>query len=339
MPTFGFKSGFIAVVIAGAALGSSCAQAQLSELAQVDQQVLSCLQKGPRGIDYPAVELDRRQGGALRYSLRFTAPDLAPEIELLYRAASDAMVDEVKELLRSYRLPCMKTGWPVLAVQEFRFEPVERERITWTAPRAVADRSSTALASKERLIECARPPKSKLSFDRADDKAANLLVNMRFENATDPPSLSVAYASVDKAVEKQVLSHLSQYRLGCALDAGKPITFQQFVGLRASGQKRLFADEVPLRSFLSSIKGIRSQHVDFDFKTMACPFKVAWTLGRPAIDNRVGELGEPNLNRTEFLAWLATLEMDLKPDRFEELLGQLMVIHVPCGFLKLGAEG
>jgi hypothetical protein len=68
---------------------------------------------------------------------------------------------------------------------------------------------------------------------------------------------------------------------------------------------------------------------------MACPFQVAWTLGLPKLDNRVGQVGKPDPNRTEFLAWLGGLEMDLQKAQFEQLVGQTLIINVGCGKLAL----
>ena len=68
---------------------------------------------------------------------------------------------------------------------------------------------------------------------------------------------------------------------------------------------------------------------------MHCPFTVAWKLGKPAVANHVGEVGEHDRNRAEFLSWLAGLQMDLTPERFERLLGRMVKVDVACGTLRL----
>ena len=71
---------------------------------------------------------------------------------------------------------------------------------------------------------------------------------------------------------------------------------------------------------------------------MNCPFQVAWTLGKPAVENRVGEVGAPDLNRAEFLGWLASLEMDVQGQPYEQMVGQTVIVNVPCGNLNLAPK-
>lgn len=131
-----------------------------------------------------------------------------------------------------------------------------------------------------------------------------------------------------------MLSHVEQYRVPCLpVDAEPFVVEQQFMYQSGSTYYRL--NDLKLVPFLGRIKDIEKRRASFDLNTMNCPFQVVWRLGMPAMANRVGEVGEPNLNRVEFLAWLADLTMDLRPEQFERLLGQSMVIEVPCGKIEL----
>ena len=45
-----------------------------------------------------------------------------------------------------------------------------------------------------------------------------------------------------------------------------------------------------LSTFLGLVKDVAKEPVSFDLTTMACPFGLRWTLGRPVIKNGVEEL-------------------------------------------------
>ena len=114
---------FMAVMVAVAVVFACGARAQVAELpSPADAQTLGCLQRGTGKPSYPDRDLQLRSTGTVRLSLRFTAPDRRPDVAVLFRAASDAMAEEVEWHVRDYRLPCLG-GAPVTAVQEFVFTP------------------------------------------------------------------------------------------------------------------------------------------------------------------------------------------------------------------------
>ena len=319
-----------------ASLMACAAHAQTAELpSAADAQAVSCMQRGTGKLRYPASDLEARTPGTVRVSLRFTAPDRRPEVKVIFRAASDAMVSEVEDLVRDYRVPCL-SGAPVTAVQEFVFTPRVTDPITWTPPRAVRDTDD----SPERA-SCMRTPAAAPDFAGGflQRGIANVFVDMTFTAPDAPPDVTLAYSNAGKWQEEEVRSYVARYRLPCLAVGAKPLAVRQQFQFRPYGVgKRVFKDAVPLGSFLSNMKGIREQRVEFDLNTMSCPFQVAWTLGKPALDNRVGEVGKPDLNRTEFLAWLADLQMDLKEASFQQLLGETVIVSVPCGRLSLAPQ-
>ncbi len=327
------------VLMAVAASFFACAaQAQMVEIDRVDPQALACLQKGGPAIRYPADAEKMRLPGHIRLSLKFTAPDRAPEVTVLFRAASEAMLDEVQWFVRGYRLPCLPPGGAtVLAVQEFEFTPRVTDPITWTAPRPVAAREE-ALQGRPKALSCMRTPKEPPEFagSSLQREVSNAFVELSFTAPDAPPEVRMVYTSVGERQAKAVADYARQYRLPCLEAGAKPYVVQQHFQFRPYGAgARVFKDAVSLTSFLSNMKGIRALRTDFDLNTMSCPFQVAWTLGKPALDNRVGEVGKPDLNRAEFLAWLAGLEMEMKDPQFEQLVGQRVIVNVPCGKLKL----
>ncbi len=330
------------VFMAWAAGFLACAaQAQVVEIDRVDPQVLACLHKGGPAIRYPSQDEQMRLPGHVRLSLKFTSPDRAPEVTVLFRAASEAMLEEVRWYVDGYRLPCLPAGGPsVLAVQEFEFKPRVTDPITWTSPRAVAAREE-ALQGRPKALACMRTPKEPPEYGgfTLQREVANAFVELSFTGPDAPPDVKMVYASVGERQAKVVTDYVRAYRLPCLKAGAEPYVVQQHFQFRPYGVgARVFKDAVPLVSFLSNIKGVQALRADFDFHTMSCPFQVAWTLGKPALDNRVGEVGKPDLNRTEFLAWLAGLEMEVKATQFEQLLGQTVIVNVPCGRLALAPK-
>lgn len=317
-----------------AAALASGAQAQLSAVtAPMGTQLLDCLQRGDGGPTYPGLDEQARNAGVVRLNLRFTAPDRQPEVELLFRAASNAMVDAAERHVRSYRLPCLR-GAPVTAVQEFIFRPRATDPIGWTPLQATQDPGAPPASN------CLRTPVVPLETTRSrlQREVANVFVDMRFTAPDAPPTVTLAYSSATSRLVQAVTDYVSQYRMPCLRDGAAPVTLRQHFQYRPVGVgKRLFKEAVALPAFLSNMKGIREQRVAFDFNTMGCPFRVAWSLGKPALDNDVGEVGPPDRNRAEFLAWLRGLEMDMPADRFEQLVGQTVLVDVGCGKLALNA--
>lgn len=312
------------------------ALAQTAPEVPADKSVLACLEKGGPKIDYPARDRQLETPGFLRVSLRFSAPDRRPEVSVLFRAASDEMLEEVQWHVRGYRLPCLPRGQSVTAVQEFQFRPRETAPITWTAPRALPAASGTP-ATQQHLQSCIRTPKTQpdLWGPARQKDVVNVIVEMSFAEAEREPDLKVLYASASETQVQTVKDYARRYRLGCSPTAEPFVIQQQFTYRPAHAEAWVFKEALGLKDFLSHMKGIRQARADFDFKTMNCPFQVAWTLGKPAVDNRVGEVGAPDPNRTEFLAWLGALEIDLSGQPFEQVLGQTVLVNVPCGTLRL----
>lgn len=313
-------------------LASAVAQAQVVTLDTADAEALACLQRGGAKLDYPADDLQARTPGTLRMSLRFTAPDQPPQATVLFRAASDAMVREVESVVRHYRLPCLRGG-PVTAVQEFAFRPRATDPITWTPLSPVAPANEPA-----RHMSCLVTPKEAPEFGGGtlQREVTNVFVDVGFSRPDAAPEVKLSYSSATGAQERIVQAYVAEYRLPCLPAGARPVWMRQHFQFRPYGVgKRVFKDALTLGAFLSNVKGIREQRVSFDFGTMACPFQVAWTLGRPRLDNRVGQVGATDPNRTAFLAWLASLELELKPAQFEQLVGQTLIINVGCGALDL----
>lgn len=333
------KTWAAAMALFASALGVHAQVAALPSPA--DTQALACLQQGGAKLSYPEKDLRARTPGTVRLALRFVAPDQPPEVNLLYRAATDAMVEAVEDLVRHYRLPCLD-GAPVASVQEFAFRPLATEPITWTSLRP-----SRAPGAAAKSIACLVTPKEnpESSGGFLQHEISNVFVDMGFSAPDEPPTVKIRYSSASKGQDREVMDYVARYRAPCLTPGAKPTWMRQHFQFGPQGvSKRVFKDATTLTTFLAGVKGLRDEAanpllkgVSFDFDTMACPFQVAWVLGLPKLENQVGQIGKPDPNRTEFLAWLAGLELDLKERVYEQLVGQTLIINVGCGKLELGA--
>lgn len=327
---------FTRLVLGLLCLTMGTAQAQSVVQDPAVAQTLECLTHAAEPPRLPQYDERRGNTGLVRVKLDFESPTRPPKVEILARGASPAMVAEVERYVDSYRLPCMAESQTMLSmVQEFSF--VRASGIHWTIPRRVRRDTTNALA-------CLRTPAEHPEFPRtwfARD-AGSVVVQARFIAADQAPEVSVVHESdsVNRAARDIVLDYVKRYRLPCLAAQAEAVAMQQQFKFAPTGRRQsVFSKDVlPLAGFLAAMQGIDKERVHFDFGTMACPFRVAWRLGRPALPNAVGEIGAPDPNRLEFLSWLETLTMTLKPGQFEDLLGSQAIVQVPCGVLSLNAD-
>lgn len=298
---------------------------------------LACLVKPAEPLAYPDKDRERGTEGGVRIKLAFADPALAPTVEVLYRAASNDMLDQVLMHARGYRLPCLPRGRTVEAVQEFSFAAQGGQPVRWTGLRNAPRRPSADLSACLRTPEAAPTLFGHMQTGSNIKRRefGNMILALRFERADAAPSVKVLYEQADNAMRQAVMAHVAQYRVPCLPAGAEPYVMeQQFSYDGSNAQYRL--NDMKLVPFLGRVKDLEKRPVRFDLDTMSCPFQVVWRLGMPAMANRVGEVGETNPNRVEFLAWLAELTMNLPSDQFERVLGQSMVLTVPCGKIELG---
>ncbi|WP_431288445.1 hypothetical protein [Roseateles chitinivorans] len=333
-----FAAALGALGLLAALLAGTPAHAQQGDISDAPADpatsTLRCLQ-APASLEYPAEPRRLNLGGTVRVALAFSGPDKAPDVEVLARFGDERLVHAVRAHVAAYRLPCQASGQPtVRAVQTFLFHPQEAVPIRWSHPIEEDDP-----ARLRAMRECLRTPAEKLQvgpskFDRKT--VSNVLTRMTFTAPDQPPQVEVLYSSTGGNTQDAFVDRIREYRLPCLAPDARPVSFlQQMVYRRNDAGRSVFKDQVTLGEFLSNIKDIRQQQVEFDFNTMHCPFTVAWKLGKPAVANHVGEVGEHDRNRAEFLSWLTGLQMDLTPERFERLLGRVVKVDVACGTLRL----
>ncbi|MCV2370370.1 hypothetical protein [Roseateles oligotrophus] len=327
----------------GLTLALGCAFSAHAINLVVDQDAakpLQCLTKaGPPPV-YPERDLAMQRSANFRVKLSFFAADKAPEVEVLSRNGSDDSVDEVQRYLRGYRLPCLAAGQKIEAVQEFAFSPKGGESVHWNDMRFVVP------VATDRVLSCLRTPAelprwtedNALASTIKRANSGNVMLQIRFVKPDAAPELKIIYNSSSTALANIALEHAGEYRLPCLPANAQPVTIEQLFNFRAATRSHDYAlKDSSLMNFLGSVKDIDKQKVKFDLTTMACPFKVMWGVGQPAFKNRVGEVGERNLNRVEFLAWLEGLTLNLSREVFDQVLTQNIIIDVPCGTIDLSS--
>lgn len=172
------------------------------------------------------------------------------------------------------------------------------------------------------------------------DSVTNTLLTMRFSSADTPPDIHVTYNSASEALLKQFVDHALTYRAACLTPHDEPVIFEQHFHYTADGARSKLTSPLPLKVLLDSAKKTAKQAAMFDLDSMGCPFDVKWALLQPVKRNEVSQWGPPSTHdprREPFLKWLAALELDLPPDRFERLFSSSTRVQVPCGSVSLPA--
>ncbi|MCV2353540.1 hypothetical protein LNV09_05125 [Paucibacter sp. B2R-40] len=328
----------LAPTLALALCGSFSAHAINTIVDQDAAKPLQCLTMSEPPPVYPEQDLSLQRGGNFRVKLSFADADRAPEVEILSRNGSDDLAYEVRRYLRGYRLPCLASGQKIEAVQEFAFSPKGGQPVHWNDMRYVAPPANAS------LVSCLRTPaevpqwreENPLASNIKKPTSGNVLLHIRFIKPDAAPEVTIAYSSSSQAMARLAQDHAREYRLPCLPAEAQPVTIEQMFSFRGSSRSYDYTlKDNSLMAFLGSVKDIDKQKVSFDLNTMACPFKVMWAVGQPAFKNRVGEVGEPNLNRVEFLAWLEGLTLNLRREVFDQVLTQSIIIDVPCGTIDL----
>ena len=294
---------------------------------------LQCLQRRATPPKFPEHELrqHRADTGYLRVKLVFTQPGEAPAVEVLANTASELKQDEVLDYLRSYRLPCMKPEFgPVSAVQEFVFD-------AFASPEGKPLRLNEADLDMRTKSCVVMPRTAPEAPSRSLDRGQVLVrVVVRFAgDGAQPPTVMITASDASRAIEGMVLDYLAAYRMPCRVAGDKPYSFNQTFQFAPHGSARAgFTVRVmPLKQFLSYMKNVSAEPAYFDFNSMACPFKLDWTIWQPQHANEVHQVGKRDANRSELTAWLASLQMDLPDRRAKQLFGERLLIEVPCGVL------
>ena len=306
-----------------------------------DQALVSCLTPTADRLPplvYPPDELILKQDATVRVRLGFDGPDEAPKVEFLFGGGQPAFVAEVKKRINVYRVPCLpkSRSRPLLITQEFNFDPRDGRPVISNPP--LAD-GSTVLANS-----CSQDGIEKITYPRqrmlegtaisSPERVAEgvVLAMIDLTSADVAPKIRILYDAGSKQLADEVIEGVRKARVRCDR---YPATLLQAVHFQIADNTRYGLKDMTLRSFAGAVTNLEVRKIKFDFGTMSCPFDVNVTMYQPHYANSVGEVGNSDPNRADFLEWLRGLSLRLPPESAKHLVGATTRISVPCGVLDL----
>ncbi len=317
-----------------AALGVAllpAAQAQGPEVQLAPSRVVDCLtppvaQRGEP--EYPFEPWKRGQGGRVLVELVFAGTDRAPEVDVIESQGDKALVKAVEAHVAAFRTPCAEAGdLPVRLRQEYVFSPDKRKAV-WTTPADMADRGRSRVLKCMAANDGSKGP-AYTSWARRDEIEGNVLAKLRFTAPDRPPEVSVHAAS---RLMKQVATNIvapwaAKLRLPCIEGAA----VESIVVFAFRLDNSVFGFMNPgLVQFLRLAKNLEQPGAVFDTTAMGCPFEVRLNYRQPYFPSAVGQVGAAMPERQPLLDWLSTLELDLKPEQLDTVLGDTATFTVPC---------
>lgn len=319
--------------------GSASAQSTNNVTPLSEAQSLACLKRPEGKPDFPDLPNFDRSERWMRVLLRFSAPDAAPQVEVLGNTMREDQVDVVQRYVKRYRLPCLKASdGKVGVVQEFRFNNSGLDPLPMPPERPLA-------------VACVVQPPDGVNLTQTIDRrrTEHVVLTMAFEaspsRGAGKPQIKVLYADASPSVLEAITDWAARTRVPCMTGEtdetqGLVVLRQHFI-VRPSDERAYTINDgrLSLVRFLGMTRDLDSLKANFDFDTMSCPFKVNYTIYGPRLPNEV-DAGHPlDPNRLAFLKWLEARDLNLKSEKMaNDLFGQVLQIDVPCGRLKLGDE-
>jgi len=307
-----------------------------AEPALAPSSALSCLSPPleQRGTpDYPEDLYKRKDGGTVHVELKFTAPDKPPKVKRLgNEPVNSDLIDAVEAYAERLRLPCLGAGdAPVTLRQEYVFIPNDGRKVVSSTPTDLADADRrTQLACLTRQEGGAKPDYPASALRRGSE--GNVFLRMRFTAPDQAPQVTVHATVQDAALRREVADFVAGYRLPCLKDAALDVDF--LFKFKIMGSARTVLKDVTLISLLRGVKDY-PKPAFFDLDAMGCPFDVRLTYRRPHVPNLIQELESTNPARRAFLDWLTLITLALSESVNNQVLGDTMTVHVPCGKIDL----
>lgn len=296
------------------------------------RKTLACLVKaGPAlQVDDAALQpTDKGVPAYVRLRMVFERADRPPVVEVLASTAANGLREAVLAHVAGYRLPCLGDR-PVAAVQEFQFAPD-------LAPQGWPLLVVRGPASTD--PSCAVPPAQRLEAPMDRDVILKALVLMTFTgDGAAAPSVQVLRTNGGEAFRRSVTEHVAATRVPCRKAGDWPWYVEQMFVVRYGDRiqgARFTKPRVSLEEFLGYMLDARERRLFLDLDTMHCPFTLRWTLNQPWARNQVQSVDGDDPNRVALHVWLASLKSGLKPELMEQLVGESLLIDVPCGQLNL----
>ena len=332
------------VVVLAFSAGAALAQ-PLQVLADgADAQLLACLQPSRDALPplpYPADELLRKREATVRVRMEFTLPDGPPKATVFFNQGGDAFSEAVLQRVGTYRLPCLPAGRaePFVVTQEFQFDPRDGRPVIWSAARCGlptlapnhCSMSTTAKPIDYPTLALGGPLATTTGIVKRTQSGA-VLALMEAESAQLPPKVSILHDAGSRSLSAEVEEYLRAARLRCDR---YPVSALQVFHFQIDGDDQFSLKDMPLKTFIAQVRDLDRHKVRFDFSTMRCPFDVQLHLYQPYFENSVGEVGDADPNRADFLAWLREVALKLPRNAASHLVGATTRVSVPCGSLDL----
>lgn len=321
------------------ALGAA-AWAQEAPLTSAQQAALACMTPDAAGraaLKFPRQPLAYEDGGTVSVELTFTAPDRSPKVEVLPQspgqAVWDVLVSTVERHVHKFRVPCLASGAePVTVRQDFVFSVAGDD----TAPSNDDWEGDAADKATQKWQGCLKhvDPKAVLEYsdqDRRLDRQDNIWLALHFDAPDQPPKIE-EMASLGTPLVKKTVAHAQGLRLPC-LPVGEHATLVQNYRYKILGGDRVFLNDAGLVAFLAQVKDLPTARFNLD--EMGCPFNVRLYYRMPMQPNLVREIGATDERRQPLMTWLSGLSLKLSGKDNTKVLGESLVISVPCGSVDL----
>ena len=279
---------------------------------------------------YPAEMLEIRRGAVVHAVLTFTGPDRAPAVDIDGDSGRD-FIDAVEKYARQLRVPCMHAGDPPVTLRQvFDFVPNDGRKVALSLP-VDADR-----LRRESVAPCGVPLTGKdIPFpayparELRERLEGNVVLRLHFFDAAAAPEVTVLDNGGSPHFAEAVQPSVAALRMTCL--GKEPVDLQVFYQFRIDGSAdRVVLRDLTLARFIRAAKSVPAGSVYFDTTLMNCPFDVRLTFRQPWNPNRIDELDDDLESRHAFLEWLSTLELRMPPKDANKVLGQSMLIQVPC---------
>lgn len=322
----------MAAAAMGMSAGAAWAQTEVRERSAA--QSLACLVKPDKAPEFPVKDKADRGTGGMRVLLKFSKPDAAPDVEVLFNSARQDMQDQAYRYLARLRLPCLRPADGVVtAVQEFSFVNTDRD------------------ATPLEIGHQAGDPPFCLVMPRHDMRRFDGLGHLDIEHVVatavfagdgrQPPEVKILHSTGSRRFEAAVRERLSEYRMPCRQGSEEPQSMrQQFSMFPADKPRYAFRREaLGLAEFLRMTREPGQLRAAYDFNSMGCPFKVDYRVHGGAVPNEAQARGAADPNKLPFLGWLAGLQLAFKDElQARAFFGSQLQIDVPCGTLDLRGE-
>jgi hypothetical protein len=294
-----------------------------------------CLTPGlaERGApEYPFQAFKLEQRGRVKVMLIFRSPEDAPEMDVLEREGDRMFIHAVREHVKAFRVPCLAQGDAPARLQfEYVFRPDDR-KVVQSEPLDPRAQERQDLAKCVRHLSGASAPDYPGSAARAEIQG-RVRTRLRFFAPDQPPEIE----SFSRPAHDQLRAHVADWSRGLRMPCyqGEPVVVGRWYNFRMEGDTYGFKPGLTFKDLLPTIKGIREQKVAFDTRQMACPFDVELLYQQPDTGNFVGQVGNADASRRQFLQWLAAMQLDLPSQVLDSIYGDTVRFTVPCIQLNL----